>query len=88
MCSSDLFGLPREAGIKGAVYADAGSVFGYSSPASLTIVGNDQSVRSSIGTGLLWSSPIGPIRLDFAVPVTKNDYDQIQNFRFTAGSVF
>ena len=84
-----LFGLPREAGIKGAVYADAGSVFGYSSSTSiLNIVGNDQSVRTSIGTGLLWSSPIGPIRLDFAVPVTKNDNDQVQNFRFTAGSVF
>ena len=83
-----LFGMPREAGIKGAFYADAGSVFGYSSPASLTIVGNDQSVRTSVGTGLLWSSPIGPIRLDFAVPITKNDNDQVQNFRFTAGSVF
>jgi len=83
-----LLGLPREAGIRGAFFADAGSVFGYSSPASLTIVGNDQSVRSSVGTGLLWSSPIGPIRLDFALPLTKNDYDQVQNFRFTAGSVF
>jgi len=84
-----LFGLPREAGIKGAVFADAGTVFGYSSSTSISsIVGNDQSVRTSLGTGLLWASPIGPIRLDFAVPITKNDYDQVQNFRFTAGSVF
>ena len=86
--SFPLFGLPREAGIKGAVFADAGSVFGYSSSAAVSLVGNDQSVRSSVGAGLLWASPIGPIRFDFAVPVTKNDYDQIQNFRFTAGSVF
>ena len=83
-----LFGLPREAGIKGAVFADAGSVFGYSSSAAVTLVGNDQSVRSSVGAGILWSSPIGPIRIDYAVPITKNDYDQVQNFRFTAGTVF
>jgi len=84
-----LFGLPREAGIRGAVYADAGSVFGYSSPAKINdIVGNDQSIRTSVGTGILWSSPIGPIRLDFAVPLNKNEVDQVQNFRFTAGSVF
>jgi len=44
--------------------------------------------RQSIGTGVLWASPIGPIRLDFAVPLNKNSADQVQNFRFTAGSVF
>ena len=83
------FGLPREIGIKGAVFADAGTLFGYSgSTNNVNVVGDDHSIRSSVGAGVLWSSPIGPIRLDFAFPVTKNDYDQTQVFRFSAGSVF
>jgi len=84
-----LLGIPREAGIKGAVFADAGTLFGYTgSTSNVNVVGDDRSIRSSVGTGLLWSSPIGPIRIDFAVPVTKNDYDVVQNFRFSAGSTF
>ena len=83
------FGLPREVGIKGAVFADAGTLFGYSgSTNNVNVVGDDHSIRSSVGAGVLWSSPIGPIRLDFAFPVTKNEYDQTQVFRFSAGSVF
>jgi outer membrane protein insertion porin family len=84
-----IFGLPREVGIKGAIFADAGTLFGYSgSTSNVSVVGDDRSIRSSLGAGVLWSSPIGPIRLDFAFPVTKNDYDQTQVFRFSAGSVF
>ncbi len=84
-----IFGLPREAGMKGAVFADAGTLFGYTGKTTgLTVVGDDRSIRSSVGAGVLWSSPIGPIRLDFAFPITKNDYDQTQVFRFSAGSVF
>jgi outer membrane protein insertion porin family len=84
-----IFGLPREVGIKGAVFADAGTLFGYSgSTSNVSVVGDDKSIRTSVGAGVLWSSPIGPIRLDFAFPVTKNDYDQTQVFRFSAGSSF
>lgn len=84
-----IFGLPREVGIKGAVFADAGTLFGYTGTTNnVSLVGDDKSIRSSVGAGVLWSSPIGPIRLDFAFPITKNDYDQTQVFRFSAGSVF
>jgi outer membrane protein insertion porin family len=84
-----LFGLPREVGIRGAVFADAGTLFSYKgSTSNVTVVGDDSSVRSSLGAGILWASPIGPIRLDFAFPVTKSDYDQTQVFKFSAGSAF
>ena len=59
-----------------------------SSTSSVSVVGDDKSIRSSVGAGVLWASPIGPIRLDLAYPVTKNDYDQTQVFRFSAGSTF
>jgi outer membrane protein insertion porin family len=81
--------MPREVGLKGAIFADAGTLFGYSGPtSSVSVVGDDKSIRSSVGAGVLWASPIGPIRLDLAYPVTKNDYDQTQVFRFSAGSTF
>ncbi len=82
-----LFGLPREAGLKGSVFADAGTLFGFSSTKPTNYV-EDNVLRSSIGTGILWQSPIGPIRLDFAWPVTKGQYDETQVFRFVGGTAF
>ncbi len=84
-----ILGMPREVGIRGAVFADAGTLFGYSGTTNgVDVVGDDGAIRSSVGAGVLWSSPIGPIRLDFAMPVTKGEFDQTQVFRFSAGSVF
>jgi outer membrane protein insertion porin family len=37
---------------------------------------------------LLWASPFGLLRADFAYPVTKEDYDETQVFRFSAGTQF
>lgn len=82
-----LFGLPREAGLKGSVFADAGTLFGFSSTKPTNFV-EDNVIRSSIGTGILWQSPVGPIRLDFAWPVTKGKYDQTEVFRFVGGTAF
>ena len=82
-----LFGLPREAGLKGSVFADAGTLFGFSSTKPTNYI-EDNVLRSAIGTGILWQSPIGPIRLDFAWPVTKGKYDETQVFRFVGGTAF
>ncbi|TXJ29161.1 MAG: outer membrane protein assembly factor BamA [Afipia sp.] len=97
--------LPKEIGLKGAVYADAGSVFGYQGATSLvgscngtaqqnaqnqciSLVGDDGLVRSSVGVGLIWQSPFGPLRFDYAVPLTKGQYDRTQEFRFGGGTSF
>nr|WP_183242001.1 BamA/TamA family outer membrane protein [Bradyrhizobium sp. cir1] len=32
-------------------------------------------VRSSVGVSLIWASPFGPLRLDYATPLTKGKYD-------------
>lgn len=87
-----VFGLPREAGLRGAVFADAGSLFGYDGPTLVDgvniKVADDRTIRSSAGVGVLWASPLGPIRLDFAWPITKGEYDQTQMFRFSGGTSF
>jgi outer membrane protein insertion porin family len=51
-------------------------------------VADSAAIRSSIGVGLLWDSPLGPIRFDFAYPITKQSYDRTQVFRFSGGTSF
>ena len=45
-------------------------------------------MRSSIGVGLSWFSPIGPISLSYAEPIQKSVSDKIENFNFKLGGVF
>ncbi|WP_333826079.1 outer membrane protein assembly factor BamA [Pinisolibacter sp.] len=45
-------------------------------------------VRASVGVGLMWKSPFGPLRGDFGIPVVKDKYDQTQIFRFSGGTQF
>ena len=55
---------------------------------SCLIVDDEGVIRSSIGASILWASPLGQIRFDFAVPVTKGKYDQTQFFNFSGGTPF
>ena len=43
-------------------------------------------VRAAIGAGLIWNSPFGPLRFDYAVPLLKQDHDIVQEFRFGGGT--
>jgi outer membrane protein insertion porin family len=45
-------------------------------------------VRSSAGVGLIWASPFGPLRFDYAIPITKGTNDVVQQFRFGGGTTF
>ncbi|WP_460450965.1 outer membrane protein assembly factor BamA [Alsobacter sp. SYSU BS001988] len=98
-----IFGLPRELGFKGAVFADAGTLFGYKGktnfaglipptavagyPTTINVI-DDHQIRSSVGGSLLWQSPLGPIRFDLAYPITKAKDDRTQIFRFSGGTSF
>lgn len=50
--------------------------------------GDSDLVRTSAGVGLIWDSPFGPLRFDFAIPITKAPYDRVQEFRFSGGTKF
>ena len=92
--------LPKEVGLKGAIYADAGQLSTYKGPpypgvgVPANLAGraflpyDDDVVRSSVGVGLIWQSPFGPLRFDYAVPITKGKYDRVQEFRFGGGTTF
>ena len=54
----------------------------------LQIEGDDGEIRSSVGLSLLWNSPMGPLRFDYAFVLTKEDGDEEQAFRFSGGGRF
>ena len=100
-----LYFLPKDIGIKVAVFADAGSLWDYQGPTSWNVTGETLQVglnsasmiRSSVGVGLLWDSPLGPLRFDLAYPITKycatpvgggEVCDRTQVFRFSGGTKF
>ncbi|MBR0775804.1 outer membrane protein assembly factor BamA [Bradyrhizobium diazoefficiens] len=109
--------LPREVGLKGAVYADAGGLYDYQGPTTWALTNelttpknsscipstvnpasagtctglvfdDSRTIRSSVGVGLIWASPFGPLRFDYAVPLTKGAHDRVQQFRFGGGTTF
>jgi len=79
-------GLPEEFDIKGSVFSDVGSTWKIDDP--FTNLADDASTRASLGIGLGWVSPFGPLRIDFASAVLKEDYDKTQVFSFNFGTRF
>ncbi|MCX7310603.1 MAG: outer membrane protein assembly factor BamA [Alphaproteobacteria bacterium] len=86
--------LPKDAGLKGAVFADVGSLWNYKGPTTFATTGETLSpadtsaIRASVGVGLIWNSPFGPLRFDYAFPLAKQGFDKIQQFRFGGGTKF
>lgn len=81
--------VPRDAGFRGALFADAGTLYGNKVDLSGSPVnGTSMEWRASLGASLIWSSPFGPLRVDYAIPVLKEDFDQEQRFKFGISSNF
>lgn len=81
--------IPESFGLRGAVFADAATLYGSKiDTAGVTQVSTDMKLRASVGVGLLWSSPFGPIRIDYAIPVKKESTDDVQEFNFGMSSRF
>jgi outer membrane protein insertion porin family len=81
--------VPADFGLKGHIFSDAGFLgkSGDSSTAGSTLV-NDQSLHLSFGIGVTWTSPFGPVRLDFAQPILYKSYDKIEHIHFSFGAKF
>lgn len=79
-------GLPEEFDVSGSIFSDFGSSWGMDDPfPNLT---DDASTRASLGIGFGWVSPFGPLRVDLAGAILKEDYDKTQVFSFNFGTRF
>jgi len=77
--------LEENQNIDFSIFLDAGNVWGVDYDSSI----NDNSkIRSSIGLGLDWLTPIGPVNFTFAEPLSKADTDITESFRFNLGTTF
>ena len=91
--------IPDSLGMQGAVFVDAGSLWGPSQSAidavyppkpvgeGSFIFDSDQ-VRLSTGFSIIWQSPLGPLRADIAEALLKADFDKTELFRFGASTNF
>jgi len=84
---------PDALGLDAAIFADFGTV-GFLTDGDVggesrrPFVNDDLTLRASTGVSLFWDSPFGPVRLDFAHVLAREDYDRTEGFRFSGGTRF
>jgi outer membrane protein insertion porin family len=81
--------LPPEFGIRGHLFSDMGILSDFDeSKIPGSDIRNDESLHLSVGIGITWESPFGPIRLDYAEPLLYKSFDKLQHIHFSFGTKF
>ncbi len=73
------FPILDELGLRGSLFFDQGQAFGTSQNIDI------KALKRSVGLGTQWLSPIGPIRLSWAVPLNAKPVDEKEVLGFTIG---
>lgn len=81
-------GLAKETGVNAHFFTEAGTLGQVDTKAATPNLEDKDALRLSIGTGLSWRSPLGPLRGDIAFPLIKEDYDETRYFNFAFGTRF
>ncbi len=66
------------------IFIDTANVWGVDFDSSL----DNSKIRSSTGVAVNWYTPIGPLSLSFAQPITKASSDVEETYRFDIGTTF
>ena len=66
-------------------FLDAASIWGVDYDSSID---SDLSIRSSLGFGIDWLTVVGPLNFSIAQPITKENGDITETFRFNLGTTF
>ncbi|MBN2645640.1 MAG: outer membrane protein assembly factor BamA [Desulfuromonadaceae bacterium] len=76
-----VFPLLKDAGLKGLVFFDIGNTWGEDE----TFMSD---LRYSVGTGIRWNSPLGPLRLEWGYNLDPYEYESDSKFDFSIGKFF
>jgi outer membrane protein insertion porin family len=77
-------GIPDSWGARTNIFFDVANVWGTDFSAAI----DSNKIRSSTGVGLEWISPLGPLTFSYAIPISKDSTDSIENFKFQLGGTF
>ncbi len=79
-------GFPEEFGLLGRTYVNVGTLAGIDENDSEIV--DESSIRASAGFGVNWTSPFGPLQVNFTYPFLKEDYDKDEVFQLEFGTRF
>ncbi len=71
-----------EKAVRASVFVDGGQIYANGDQPDF------ESFRFSVGAGVAWNSPIGPLKFSYAVPLNDKPGDRLQRFQFQIGTVF
>ncbi len=82
--------LPEQYGIRTALFTDVGTLglVDRNVKQSSSTIKDNLGLRASAGLSVFWTSPLGPIRLDFSQVLAKEAYDKTETFRFSTATQF
>ena len=80
--------LRGDKAVRASVFFDVGQVWAENSAAQDQAFPRSQDLRYSVGVGVSWNSPLGPLKFSYAFPFGTQPYDKLQKFQFSAGTAF
>ena len=80
--------LPFNLDVRGRVFTDVGAVWSVDKNNVPVKVNDSSSPRVTVGTGLSWNSPFGPVVFDIGYAVVKENFDKTELFSFSFGTQF
>jgi len=92
LASAELFfpipGLKKNDSFRLSTFVDAGGVFSENESIDGTEQYEQGEIRYSMGLGVQWNSPFGPLQISIAEPLNDDNKDRTQRFQFGMGSTF
>ena len=67
------------------IFLDVANIWGVDYDASLD---DSNKIRSAVGIGVDWFTPIGPLNFSLSQPISKANTDETETFRFNLGTTF
>lgn len=79
-------GLVTEVDLRGRFFTDIGTLTGVDVSGADLVDGSE--LRASVGVGISYGSPFGPILIDLGFPILKEAFDETELIRFSFGARF